>query len=179
MKKAVACPKRSIIETRDPNFTIRHAIPDDAARVVAYMHKLGVYQKMADQITATEPQIRRLLAENRGEALFGYYGDENVGFVYFCQKSSAFTGRSGLYIDGFLIDKNMRHKGLGTVLIGYLCRLALNRGDTFLEWGCLDWNTPTVQFYEGLGAYSLDDMTIFRFTPDQLHEHARLFDPES
>lgn len=166
-----------LIETGNPDFSIRHATGKDAASIVAYMHKLGTYQKMADEITATEPQIRRLLDERLGEAVFGYYDGQIVGFAYYCRKSSAFTGRSGLYIDGFLIDEKLRHKGFGKIMIGYLCRLALDHGDEFLEWGCLDWNAPTIQFYQALGAYSLDDMTIFRFKSQQLHANALLFDP--
>lgn len=165
-----------LVETSDPDFTIRHANGEDAACVVEYMHKLGAYQKMADEITATESQIKRLLEENLGEAVFGYYGGQIVGFVYFCRKSSAFTGRSGLYVDGFLIDDNVRHKGLGKIMMGYLCRLALDQNCEFLEWGCLDWNAPTIQFYKNLGAYSLDDMTIFRFRPEHLRANALLFD---
>lgn len=166
-----------LISTRNPDFSIRHATGEDAAVVVTYMHKLGAYQKMADEITATEPQIRRLLDERRGEAVFGYYDGQIVGFAFYCRKSSAFTGRSGLYIDGFLIDDEMRYKGLGKIMIGYLCKLALEQGDQFLEWGCLDWNAPTIEFYRKLNAYSLDTMTIFRFTPQQLDANALLCDP--
>lgn len=164
-----------MVHTRDPNFTIRHATGADAACVVRYMHKLGAYQKMADAITATEPQIKRLLDQRLGEAMLGYYDGEIVGFAYYCRKSSAFTGRSGLYIDGFLIDAEVRHKGLGKIMMGYLCHLALEQGCEFLEWGCLDWNAPAIQFYESLGAYGLDDMTIFRFRPEHLHANVSMF----
>lgn len=160
------------ITTTTPNFFIRHATGADAALVVKYMHKLGAYQKMADAITATEPQIRRLLDQGLGEAIFGIDNGEIVGFAYFCQTSSAFTGRSGLYIDGFLIDTQVRHKGLGKVMMGYLCQHALDRGCEMLEWGCLDWNAPTIKFYRELGAYSVDDMTIYRFRPDALKANA-------
>ncbi|WP_415183214.1 GNAT family N-acetyltransferase [Phaeovulum sp.] len=163
------------IPTRTPRFSIRHATSADAALVVHYMHKLGAYQKMSGAITATEPQIRRLLDENLGEAIFGVYDGNIVGFAYFCQKSSAFTGRSGLYIDGFLVDTEVRHKGLGKTMMGYLCQHALDRGCQLMEWGCLDWNTPTIQFYRDLGAYSVDEMTIFRFTPDQIAANASRF----
>ena len=166
-----------MIKSNNPDFAVKHATADDAARVVEYMHKLGAYQKMADQITATEPQIRRLLDEKLGEAVFGSYDGEIVGFAYYCRKSSAFTGRSGIYIDGFMVDETMRHKGFGKILMGYLCRLALDQGCEFLEWGCLDWNAPTIQFYRNLGAYSLDDMTIFRLKRADLYENAQLFDP--
>lgn len=163
------------IKTPNPDFLIRHAISEDAELVVEYMKKLGAYQKMADKITATSPQIKRLLDEKLGEAIFGYYKGNITGFAYFCEKSSAFTGRSGLYIDGFLVDSEVRHQGFGKIIMGYLCSLALERGCQFLEWGVLDWNTPTIEFYRSLGAYSIDEMTIFRFTPDVLKSNASSF----
>ncbi|MFX0547155.1 GNAT family N-acetyltransferase [Roseovarius sp. S1116L3] len=163
------------IITTNPDFMLQHASPDDSEVVVHYMKKLGAYQKMADKITATEPQIRRLLDEKLGEALFGYYKGDIVGFAYFCQKSSAFTGRSGLYIDGFLVDSEVRHQGFGKIIMGYLCSLALQRNCQMMEWGVLDWNTPTIEFYRSLGAYSVDEMTIFRFAPHELETNALTF----
>lgn len=164
------------IKTSNPDFLIQQAAPDDAELVVHYMKKLGAYQKMADKIIATAPQIKRLLDEKLGEAVFGFYKGEIAGFAYFCMKSSAFTGRSGLYIDGFLIDAQVRHQGLGKIIMGYLCKLALDRNCQMLEWGVLDWNTPTIEFYKSLGAYSVDEMTIYRFTPDDLRTNALLFE---
>lgn len=159
----------------NPDLLIRKATSEDAELVVEYMKKLGSYQKMADKITATPPQIKRLLDEKLGEAIFGYYQGEVTAFAYFCEKSSAFTGRSGLYIDGFFVDSEVRHQGFGKVIMGYLCHLALERDAQFLEWGVLDWNTPTIEFYKSLGAYSVDEMTIFRFTPDVLKSNASSF----
>jgi GNAT superfamily N-acetyltransferase len=153
---------------------LRIATEEDAGLVVAFMHKLGVYQKMAEAITATEAEIARLLRENLGEAVIASYLGEPVGFVYFCKKSSAFTGRAGLFIDGFLIDEDMRHKGFGKIMMGFMCRHAIERNCQMLEWGCLDWNAPTIQFYKDLGAYSIENMRIFRFTPDQLRINAAL-----
>jgi len=127
------------------------------------------------QIIATEPQIGRLLEEKLGEAVLGYYKNQLVGFAYFCMKSSAFTGRSGLYIDGFLVDSEVRHQGFGKIIMGYLCTLALQRNCQMMEWGVLDWNAPTIKFYRGLGAYSVDEMTIFRFGPDDLEANALAF----
>lgn len=164
------------IKTCDPDFLIKHASGADAALVVAYMQKLGAYQKMASAITVTVPQMKRLLEGNLGEALFGYYKGEIIGFAYFCEKSSAFTGRSGLYIDGFLVDAPVRDKGFGKIIMGYLCKLSLQRGHEMMEWGCLDWNTPTIEFYRKLGAYGVDEMTIYRFRPDALKSNAEWFE---
>lgn len=163
------------INTSNPEFILRHALPEDAKVVVQYMKKLGTYQNMADKIIATEPQIGRLLEEKLGEAVLGYYKNQLVGFAYFCMKSSAFTGRSGLYIDGFLVDSEVRHQGFGKIIMGYLCTLALQRNCQMMEWGVLDWNAPTIKFYRGLGAYSVDEMTIFRFGPDDLEANALAF----
>jgi GNAT superfamily N-acetyltransferase len=140
------------IETKDPNFTLRVATAEDASLVVDFMRKLGAYQNMADEITATEAEIKRLLEENLGEAVIGSYLGKPVGFVYFCQKSSAFTGRSGLFIDGFLIDEGFRHKGFGKIMMGFMCKHAIDRNCQMLEWGCLDWNESTILFNRGLGA---------------------------
>ncbi|WP_428035687.1 N-acetyltransferase family protein [Amphritea sp.] len=164
-----------IIQTRKPQFTLRMATLDDAALVVSYMKKLGDYQKMLDKITATEADIRRLLSEQRGEVLFGEYDGATVGFIYFYQNSSAFTGQTGLYIDGFFIDQPFQSQGLGKIMFAYLSKLALERGCQRLEWGCLDWNEPAISFYRNLGAYSVDEMTIYRFAPQQLEQNAGQF----
>lgn len=167
--------KMAQIATKDPKFMLRFATVDDAGLVVQFMQKLGAYQQMADQITATEASIYRLLATHQGEAVFGEYDGETVGFLFYNQTSSAFTGRSGLYIDGFFVDGTMRHKGLGRIMMDFMCKLAAGRGCQMVEWGCLDWNIPTIKFYQGLGAYCLDTMRIYRLGPDKVAENARRF----
>lgn len=162
-------------DKRDPKLTLRFATPDDAGLVLSFMRKLGSYQKMADKITATEEGLRNLLASKKGEAVFCDYAAETVAFAYFCQTSSAFIGQSGMYIDGLFVDESMRFKGVGKVMMAYLSKLAVERGCQRLEWACLDWNQPTITFYKGLGAYSVDGMTIYRFAPDVLKANAQLF----
>jgi GNAT superfamily N-acetyltransferase len=164
-----------LVTTKDPHFSLRFATPDDAGLVVDFMKKLGSYQKMLEKITATEANMRRLLTEGRGEAVFGIYDGQMVAFAYFCQTSSAFTGQQGLYIDGFLVDDSMRFKGLGKIMMAFMSKLALERGCQRLEWGCLDWNEPTIKFYRDLGATPVDIMTIYRFAPEQLRTNAAQF----
>lgn len=165
----------NIILTKDPRFLLRMAVPGDAAMVLDFMKKLGAYQKMADKITASVEGIRQLLADKKGEAVFGIYDGQPVGFVYFCQTSSAFTGQPGLYIDAFLVDDAMRARGLGKTMMAFMSRLALDRGCQRLEWGCLDWNEPAIGFYQGLGATAVEAMTIHRFGPEQLQANAAAF----
>jgi GNAT superfamily N-acetyltransferase len=139
------------------------------------MRKLGEYQKMLDKITATEEGMHKLLSENKGEAIFGDYDGETVAFIYFFQNYSAFIGQIGMYIDGFYVNEDMRAKGLGKIMMAFMSKLALERGCKRLEWGCLDWNEPTVKFYKDLGAVGVDIMTIYRFSPDKLKENADQF----
>ena len=163
------------IKTKDSKFTLRFAKPEDAGLVVEYMKKLGTYQKMLDKITATEEGVHKILSEGKGEAIFGDYAGETVAFLYFYQNSSAFIGQTGLYIDAFYVEEPLRSKGLGKIMMSFISKLALERGCQRLEWGCLDWNEPTVQFYKNLGAFGVDIMTIYRFTPDKLKENADQF----
>ncbi len=164
-----------MIPTKDPQFNLRFAKPDDAAMVLGFMRKLGSYQKMADKIVATEAGLHSLLAAQKGEAIFGSYAGQTVAFAYFCQTSSAFIGQSGMYIDGFFVDESMRFKGLGKIMMAYLSKLAIARGCKWLEWACLDWNQPSIDFYKGLGAYGVDGMKIYRFAPEVLQANAALF----
>ena len=164
-----------IIETKDSNFKLRFAKPEDAGLVLEYMRKLGEYQKMLDKITATEEGIFKLLAEEKGEVVIGEYDGKTVAFMYFYHNSSAFIGQTGIYIDAFFVEESMRSKGLGKIMMSFLSKLALERGCQRLEWGCLDWNEPTIKFYKELGAVGVKIMTIYRFAPDKLQENAQLF----
>lgn len=163
------------IPTKISQLYLRFGTPSDAALVVHFMKKLGNYQKIADEITATPERIEHLLKSRQGEVVFGVYKGETVGFAYFHEKSSAFTGRSGLFIDGFLIDDSRRGKGLGNVMMQFLSKTAIERGCEMLEWGCLDWNTPAIEVYQKMGAYCIDTMRIYRLSPDDLKEAAKLF----
>ncbi len=165
----------TVIKTKDPRFNLRFAKPENAGLAVEYMKKLGVYQKMEDKITVTEEGMRKLLAAKKGEAIFGDYDHETVAFIYFCANSSAFSGQTGLYLDAFYIDENMRGKGLGKIMMNFLARLAVERGCKRVEWGCLDWNDPAIKFYRKFGAVGVDIMTIYRLAPDKLTEAAAQF----
>lgn len=163
------------IATKHLDFSIRHATPDDAVLLLQFMRKLGAYQQMADEVTATEDSLRTLITTNRGEAFFGLLHGHPVGMLFFSPTCSAFTGRSGLFIDAFILDDTVRHTGFGRTMMDYLSTLALQRGGQMLEWGCLDWNAPAITFYQKLGAYCLDIMRIYRLSPDNTRTSAERF----
>lgn len=164
-----------VIKTKNPKFILRFATPEDAGLVVEYMRKLGTYQKMLDKITVTTEGMHKILAENKGEAIFGDYDGETATFSFFFDNSSAFIGQTGIYIDGFYVEETMRSKGLGKIMMAFISKIAIERGCKRLDWGCLDWNEPSIKFYRAMGAISVDTMTIYRFTQDKLKETADRF----
>lgn len=165
----------SQIHTQNPKFFLRIATPEDAGLIVSFMKELGAFQKMDDAVIATPERIERLIASKQGEAVFGVYDGKTVAFAYFYPKSSAFTGRSGLYIDGLFIEGSMRGKKLGNIMMQFLSKHALARGCEMLELGCLDWNTHAIEFYQKLGSSCVDEMHVYRLSPDSLKANAKLF----
>jgi GNAT superfamily N-acetyltransferase len=163
------------IMTQDKKFILRMATPEDDQLIVSFMKKLGKFQKMEDLITVTPKSIKKLLSEKLGNAIFGYYENSLVSFAYFYKKSSAFTGRAGIYIDAFLVDDSMRGKGLGTIIFQFLSKYSVDNDCEFLEWGCLDWNSQAINFYKKQGAYCIDTMRTYRLSPESLLENAELF----
>ena len=162
--------------TRDPDFLLLMATPDDAALIREYAYRLAAFQHMEDHaFFATEEDARELIAKNQGEVVFGYYKGEVVGFLYFTEKSSIFLGKIGLFIDMLYIDEGMRGKGLGTILLAFLSKLGEERGCERIEWCCMDWNEPAIKFYGKQGAYCVEEMHTYRFTPETMHEVADKF----
>jgi GNAT superfamily N-acetyltransferase len=164
-----------IIQTKLPDYSLRRGTPDDAALLLRFMRKLGAFQKIQDQITATEASLQRLLTSGQGEAVFAQHSGRPVGFVYFNETSSAFTGRSGLFIDAILVEAAHRQSGLGKVMMQFMAQEVMRRGGQMLEWACMDWNAAAIGFYQGLGAYCLDEMHVYRISPDDLAQQATLF----
>ncbi len=162
----------SKICTRNPDFQLWPAGPEAAPLVLEFMKKLGVYQKMEAAVTATAAGLAELLKSGQGEAVFGDYRGKTVAFAWFYGNSSAFIGQSGIYIDAFYVDEEARGQGLGKIILAWLAKTAAERGCQRLEWNCLDWNTPAIQFYSRYGACCMDAMRTYRLSFQKLREMA-------
>ncbi|RXJ88620.1 GNAT family N-acetyltransferase [Arcobacter sp. CECT 8983] len=166
---------KNFISTENAEYNLKIATIEDAQLIITFMKKLGTYQKMEEAITATPERIKRLLKDKLGEAIFGIYKEKIISFAYFHQKSSAFSGRKGLYIDAFFIDECVRGKGLGKIMFQYLSKYAIDRECEYLEWVCLGWNKQAIKFYERQGSYCVDNLKIYRLSPDNLSLNAKKF----
>ncbi len=152
------------------NLRIVPAGPDDVPVILSFIRKLAEYEKLSHQVVATEDLLRETIfgARRVAEVVLAYLSDEAVGFALFFHNFSTFLGRPGIYLEDLFVDPPHRGKGVGKALLVHLAKIAVERGCGRLEWAVLDWNTPSIEFYKGLGAVPLDDWTLFRLTGETL-----------
>ena len=143
------------------SIAIRRARPNDGGLIFALIRELADYEKLLHEVEATESGIR--------EALFGgnprlfceiaEWNGEPVGFAVWFFNFSTFSGRSGIYLEDLFVRPAHRGRGLGKALLAYLARLCVDNGCSRLQWSVLDWNAPSIAFYESLGAVMMDEWT--------------------
>ena len=153
--------------------TFRFAQPEDTGLILSFIRELADYEKMLDQVVATEDLLREQLFDKHGaEVLFALADGQEVGFALFFHNFSTFLGRRGVYLEDLFVKPAFRGQGYGKALLKKLARIAIERGCGRLEWWCLDWNTPSIGFYRSLGAEAMEDWTVYRIAGDTLQELA-------
>ncbi len=150
-------------------FEIRYATRDDAALILKFIRELAEYEKMLDEVIATEDLLIEWIFEKKSaEVIFAMEDGVEVGFALFFYNFSTFVGRAGLYLEDVFVKVEHRGKGYGKALLKELARIAVERGCGRMEWVCLDWNQPSIDFYRSLGAVPMDEWTIYRLTGETL-----------
>jgi len=162
-------------ETR-PAFRIERATERDVPLILRLIKDLAEYERMSDEVVATEQGLRESLfgARPAAEVIIAYAGDTPAGFALFFHNYSTFLGRRGLYLEDLFVLPAFRSRGVGRRLLSYLARLAVERKCGRLEWWVLDWNESAIRFYQSLGAIPMNDWTVYRLTGDALHRVADL-----
>ena len=149
--------------------SFRFAVREDTPKILAFIRALAEYEQMADQVVASEELLeRQLFDQNAAEVLFALEDGLEVGFALFFHNFSTFLGRAGLYLEDLYILPEHRGKGYGKALLRQLARIALQRGCGRMEWWCLDWNRPSINFYLSLGAEPMSDWTVYRLSGETL-----------
>jgi len=145
---------------------IERAREGDVPLILELIRGLAEYERMADQVVATEAGLHEALfgPQPAAEVVIAYAGEHPAGFALFFHNFSTFLGRRGLYLEDLFVKPEFRRLGIGRRLLTELARIAVARGCGRFEWSVLDWNTPAIEFYTRLGAQPLDDWTVFRLT---------------
>ena len=149
--------------------TFRAAVREDCDLILRFIRALAEYEQLADEVTATEALLDEWLFDKHGaEVIFALADGREVGFALFFPNFSTFLGRSGLYLEDLFVLPEYRGRGIGKALLRELARIAVERGYGRFEWWCLDWNTPSIEFYRALGAQPMTDWTVYRLSGDAL-----------
>lgn len=149
--------------------TFRFAEEKDCGLILHFIKELAAYEKLSDQVVATEDLLREWIFEKeKAEVIFACEDGEEIGFALFFHNFSTFLGRAGIYLEDLFIKPEHRGKGYGRAMLNRLAAIAVERGCGRLEWWCLDWNRPSIDFYLSFGAVPMDEWTVYRITGDTL-----------
>lgn len=157
------------------SFTLRPAAAADTPVILRCIRGLAEYERLTDQVVATEELIHETLFGERpaAEVVLAFDGEEAAGFALFFHNYSTFLTRPGIYLEDLFVFPRFRGRGLGKQLLAHLARIAVDRRCGRFEWAVLDWNVDAIRVYEGVGARPVNDWIIYRLTGDAL---ARLAD---
>ncbi|MFA9213797.1 MAG: N-acetyltransferase family protein [Candidatus Methylacidiphilales bacterium] len=146
------------------NFEIKSATKNDAGIILELIKEIAAYEKLADQVEATEEQIiNHLFSEKTyAECIIGFENNIPIGFALFFHNYSTFVSRPGIYLEDLFVKEKYRGKGYGKKLLLSLVKIADERNCGRVEWSVLDWNKPAIDFYESLGATPMNEWTVYR-----------------
>lgn len=148
---------------------IRKAGPKDVPQVLEFIKGIARYEKMENEVIATEEKLHEWLFEKQvAQVVFAEEEGVAVGFALFFHNFSTFVGKAGIYLEDLYVLPEHRGKGYGKALFLHLAKTALELGCGRMEWVCLNWNTPSIEFYKSMGAISLDEWKTYRLTEQAL-----------
>jgi GNAT superfamily N-acetyltransferase len=154
--------------------TIRAATPADRDLVFAFIRDLAEYEKLLDDVVATPDDVARALFVPHPRVFcdLAMWEGEPAGFAIWFYNFSTFRGRHGIYLEDLFVKPQLRGKGIGKALLAHLAKRAVAEGCARVEWWVLDWNEPSIKFYESLGAIPMEEWTVFRLTGEPLKKLA-------
>ncbi len=157
------------------NCTFRPAVPGDEELILSFIQALADYEHMSDHVVATPEILREWIFEKKtAEVIFAEVEGKAVGYALFFHNFSTFLGRAGIYLEDLFVLPEARGHGCGKGLLKELARITVERGCGRLEWSCLDWNQPSIDFYtKRMRAAPMDGWTVYRLTGETLEEAAR------
>lgn len=147
----------------------RNAERKDVKLILQFIKELADYEKMLDEAVADENTLEEwIFDKQKAEVIFVLDNGTEAGFALFFHNFSTFLGRAGIYLEDLYVRPEYRGKGYGKGLLKKLAQIAAERGCGRLEWWCLNWNKPSIDFYLSLGAEPMEDWTVYRIAGDTL-----------
>ncbi len=158
----------------DKSVEFRYAERKDISLILQFVRELAEYEKMADLVVADEKETEKwIFDKQKAEVIFALEDGKEVGFALFFHNFSTFLGKAGIYLEDLYVKPEYRGKGYGKALLKKLASIAVERKCGRLEWWCLDWNKPSIDFYLSLGAEPMSDWTTYRIAGETLKNLAK------
>src|SRR5437868_13704940 len=153
---------------------VRVATLADIPLILDFIKALAEYERLAHEVEASEADIRRdLFGENpRCFCDIAEVKGQPVGFALWFYSYSTFRGRAGIYLEDLFVKPEARGSGAGKALLRRLAQRCVDADLARLEWAVLNWNAPSIAFYDSLGASAKDDWTVRRLDGEALKELA-------
>lgn len=156
--------------------TVRPATPHDVPAILDLIHQLAVYEKEPEAVHNSEQLLQEHLF-GKNPRVFCHVVEDSlyeqhqvVGIAIWYETYSTWEGVHGIWLEDLFVVPAMRGRGHGKRLLTHLAQLAVDRGYARYEWCVLDWNTPSIEFYEALGAYPMNGWTTYRLDGDALQQ---------
>ena len=155
--------------------TFRMAVPGDEQVILDIILELARYERLEHEVVATTQLLREWLFEKeKAEVLLAEVDGAVVGSALFFHNFSTFLGRAGIYLEDLFVRPEHRGKGYGKAILQKLAAITLERGCGRLEWACLDWNQPSIDFYtKRMQAVPMEEWTVYRLTGETLERAAK------
>lgn len=156
-------------------YIIRKATPSDNQIILTFIKELAEYENLADQVIATVDDIDKTLFSSnpKAEVLILEVDGNHAGLALFFHNYSTFLCKYGIYIEDIYVRDTYRGRGYGKTLLKHICMLAKERDCGRVEWWCLDWNKPSIDFYLQLGAEPMSDWTVYRLNKKEIDSMAK------
>lgn len=158
----------------DAKLDFRFAERNDVPLILKFIRELAEYEKMLNEVVADEATLEEwIFDKEKAEVIFACLDDKEIGFALFFHNFSTFLGRAGLYLEDLYVLPEYRGNGYGKAILKKLAAIAVERKCGRLEWWCLDWNKPSIDFYLSLGAEAMCDWTVYRISGETLTKLAK------
>ena len=146
---------------------------EDVGKILFFIKELAEYEKLSDRVVADEALLTEwIFDQKKAEVIFAVENGEEVGFALFFYNFSTFLGRAGIYLEDLFVLPHKRGLGYGKGLLRQLAKRAVQQNCGRLEWACLNWNKPSIDFYLSLNAMPMDEWKVYRLEGESLAEMA-------
>lgn len=147
----------------------RYARRGDSPVILGFIRELAEYEHLEQEVSATEELLDEWLFDRKkAEVIIASADGKDIGYGLFFHSFSTFLGKAGIYLEDLYIQPNFRGLGYGKAMLKHIGSIAVERGCGRLEWSCLDWNKPSIDFYLSLGARPMNGWTMYRLAGNGL-----------